>query len=330
MIDQLLQSPYWKYTSASLEDDVIHSDSWASYLEKGLKALLCTELVLGSSDVPLLCIRETDMLETGNRVILTQIMDLEEPPVVFISLMLLPRKCKCAAVETGCMAIKRALTAMSPFLFGRYFTLITNNTPIHWMATLPKTNASMGARWFLALQLYPLATQNCAGAVHGNSCLLSLWTETSVLLRSGLGAKDTVLLLCDVAYACGRAEYRIGEECCPMCGPGSRVYKHCTEFTSTSCIPCIDGTFTEELNGLAKCLPCAVCDQVCGPLDQHFCIEWDWKGSCTRAERHTVCKPGQFIIQKGTASSDTICGECPDKTFSDGLSTYCKPHKKLD
>ncbi|XP_036388581.1 tumor necrosis factor receptor superfamily member 14-like [Megalops cyprinoides] len=154
----------------------------------------------------------------------------------------------------------------------------------------------------------------------------------------------TVLLLCDVAYACGRAEYRIGDECCPMCGPGNRVYKHCTEYTSTSCVPCVGETFIDQPSGLIECFRCAVCDKglelkigkactptsntVCGPLDQHFCTERDRKGSCTRAERRTVCKPGQFIKQNGTASTDTICGDCSDKTFSDGLSTNCKPHRE--
>lgn len=92
--------------------------------------------------------------------------------------------------------------------------------------------------------------------------------------------------------ACGRAEYRIGDECCPMCSPGkdplftsyespdvntsstltekhdivilsspgNHVHKHCTEFTSTSCVPCVDSTFLDEPNGLIKCKVCTNCD----------------------------------------------------------------------
>ncbi|XP_036388582.1 uncharacterized protein LOC118780278 [Megalops cyprinoides] len=152
---------------------------------------------------------------------------------------------------------------------------------------------------------------------------------------------NTLLLLCDVAYACGRAEYKIGEECCPMCSPGSHVYKHCTEYTSTSCVPCVGETFIDEPNGLSQCFRCAVCDQglglktykactptsdtVCGPLDQHYCIDQDKKG-CRAAQRHTNCKPGQFIKQNGTSSTDTICGNCLGNTYSDGFFTSCKPH----
>ncbi|KAG7472794.1 hypothetical protein MATL_G00112750 [Megalops atlanticus] len=154
---------------------------------------------------------------------------------------------------------------------------------------------------------------------------------------------NVVLFLCDITYACGVTEYEFGEKCCSMCEPGTRVVEHCSENTNTSCAPCSGETFIDTHSNFMKCFPCAVCDPglnlkiyeactstsntVCGPLDQHFCTEQDRKGSCRKAERHTICKPGQFVKQKGTASTDTICGDCPDKAFSDGLSTYCKPHR---
>ncbi|KAJ8362151.1 hypothetical protein AAFF_G00392850 [Aldrovandia affinis] len=153
---------------------------------------------------------------------------------------------------------------------------------------------------------------------------------------------NVILLHSGLSYSCGRAEYEIDGECCPMCPSGTHVYKHCTEYTNTTCVQCIGKTFIDEPNGLPSCRPCKVChagllslkvdrectpssDTVCGPLAQHYCIEPHEKG-CGLAQRHTVCKPGQFIKQNGTAFTDTICEECPDNTFSDGLSTSCKPH----
>ncbi|KAJ8388109.1 hypothetical protein AAFF_G00147270 [Aldrovandia affinis] len=153
---------------------------------------------------------------------------------------------------------------------------------------------------------------------------------------------NVILLHSGLSYSCGRAEYEIDGECCPMCPSGNRVYKHCTEYTSTTCVQCIGKTFIDKPNGLPSCRPCTVCDAgllslkidrectpssdtVCGPLAQHYCIEPHEKG-CGLAQRHTVCKPGQFIKQNGTAFIDTMCEECPDNTFSDGLSTSCKPH----
>ncbi|CAB1330237.1 unnamed protein product, partial [Coregonus sp. 'balchen'] len=110
--------------------------------------------------------------------------------------------------------------------------------------------------------------------------------------------------------ACGRAEYRIGDECCPMCSPGNRVHEHCTEFTSTFCVSCIDSTFLDGPNGLMKCAPCSSCDSglglrvkqpckpesddFCGPLEGFFCLLSN-KDGCRIAQKHSSCKPGQYI-----------------------------------
>ncbi|KAJ8257596.1 hypothetical protein GJAV_G00187470 [Gymnothorax javanicus] len=151
-----------------------------------------------------------------------------------------------------------------------------------------------------------------------------------------------LLLYSGFSYPCKNVEYETDGECCPMCPPGTSVYKHCTEFTSTSCAPCPQNTFTDQPNGLHQCRPCTVCDsglglkthrqcaatsdRECGPLDQYHCTETDDEG-CRRAMKHTICRPGQFIKRNGTTSTDTECGGCPDKTFSITLNaTHCLPH----
>ncbi|XP_048873820.1 tumor necrosis factor receptor superfamily member 14-like [Brienomyrus brachyistius] len=153
-----------------------------------------------------------------------------------------------------------------------------------------------------------------------------------------------LLLLCvnyDPCSACGQAEYKIGDECCPMCSPGSRVYRHCTAWTSTSCAPCTDSTFNDQPNGLEQCSPCTVCvkglgvktvtactpssDTVCGVQEGHYCIN-PYKGGCRTANKHTACKPGQFIQQPGTEYTDAVCEDCSNNSYSDGSFTTCKPH----
>ncbi|XP_035237164.1 tumor necrosis factor receptor superfamily member 14-like isoform X6 [Anguilla anguilla] len=151
-----------------------------------------------------------------------------------------------------------------------------------------------------------------------------------------------LLLFCGLAYSCGSAEYEINGECCPMCTPGTHVYKHCTEFANTSCVPCTQKSFIAVPTGLSHCLSCTVCepdlglkterectptsDTVCGPLDHHYCTKTDNKG-CSFAHKHTICRPGQFILHNGTTSTNTECGYCPDKTFSNkSFSAYCRPH----
>ncbi|KAJ8264954.1 hypothetical protein COCON_G00140530 [Conger conger] len=156
-----------------------------------------------------------------------------------------------------------------------------------------------------------------------------------------------LLLFCDLSYCCGSAEYYITGECCPMCSPGEHVYKHCTEYTSTSCKPCTPKLFMAVPNGLLHCITCTVCDPglglkterecsptsdaVCGPLDQHYCTEADHKKGCRLAQRHTICRPGTFIRRNGTLLTNTECEECRDKTFSNKSSSpFCKPHTECN
>ncbi|XP_071229125.1 tumor necrosis factor receptor superfamily member 14-like [Salvelinus alpinus] len=155
-----------------------------------------------------------------------------------------------------------------------------------------------------------------------------------------------VFLTIEHSSACGRAEYRTGDKCCPMCSPGHRVHKHCTEFTSTSCVPCTDSTFLDEPNGLTACILCTnncdpgfglkvkqpctpSSDTVCGTLEGFYCLD-PTKDGCRTAQRHSSCKPGQYISHTGTTSTDTVCADCPGKTYSDGSLTSCQPHTECE
>ncbi|XP_036844734.1 tumor necrosis factor receptor superfamily member 14 isoform X2 [Oncorhynchus mykiss] len=153
------------------------------------------------------------------------------------------------------------------------------------------------------------------------------------------------LLNIQLSIACGRAEYRTGIECCPMCSPGNRVHKHCTEFTSTSCVPCTDSTFLDEPSGLTACILCTNCDPglglkvrqpcrpssdtVCGTLEGFYCLD-PTKEGCRAAQRHSSCKPGQYINHTGTISTDTVCSDCTGDTYSNGSFTSCQPHTQCD
>ncbi|CAB1330225.1 unnamed protein product, partial [Coregonus sp. 'balchen'] len=77
----------------------------------------------------------------------------------------------------------------------------------------------------------------------------------------------------------------------------NRVYKHCTEFTSTSRVPCVDSTFLDEPNGLGlkvkqPCTPSS--NTVCWTLEGFYCLD-PTKDGCRAAQRHSSCKPGQYI-----------------------------------
>ncbi|KAG5282745.1 hypothetical protein AALO_G00059500 [Alosa alosa] len=129
-----------------------------------------------------------------------------------------------------------------------------------------------------------------------------------------LTALTTVVCLpgsCGICMGfCGPAKYEVQEECCPMCGPGYYVYKHCTEHSSTSCAPCTASTCTDAQSGLLSCRLCTECDSstsssdtVCGDCGENTYSD----GSFTSCRPHTQCEPGYELIKEGTSSNDTEC-----------------------
>ncbi|XP_067383537.1 tumor necrosis factor receptor superfamily member 14-like isoform X1 [Channa argus] len=147
------------------------------------------------------------------------------------------------------------------------------------------------------------------------------------------------------SLTCHRAEYQIGNQCCPMCPVGSRVKIDCKEDRSTSCLSCLKGTFMNQPTGFKYCLSCTNCnadsglkiktsctttsDAVCEPLEGFYCVD-STEDTCARAHRHKSCEPGQYISRKGTSSSDTECSACTNGTFSDGTFPVCQPHTQCD
>ncbi|XP_051760519.1 tumor necrosis factor receptor superfamily member 14-like isoform X1 [Ctenopharyngodon idella] len=144
---------------------------------------------------------------------------------------------------------------------------------------------------------------------------------------------------------CAHAEYEIEGQCCPMCAPGNRVVWHCTDDTSTTCVPCPEFTHIDEPSSYTECFTCTVCDEgrglrvnkactqssdtVCGPLEGFYCTEQN-KGSCRFAVQHSECSPGQYIKQAGTGSTDTVCADCKGDTYSNGSFSSCLPHTKCE
>ncbi|XP_015266639.1 PREDICTED: tumor necrosis factor receptor superfamily member 14 [Gekko japonicus] len=148
-----------------------------------------------------------------------------------------------------------------------------------------------------------------------------------------------VHLLC--SEACIDGEYEINGECCPMCGPGYRVFKSCTSISSTSCLPCIEGTYMDHPHGLTSCFPCRNCDSgsnltikerctytqnaVCSCASGYYCTHFTGE-DCDSCQKHTVAQPGYMVTQAGTETTDTQYVPCPPGTFStEAMSFSCKP-----
>ncbi|XP_030196248.1 tumor necrosis factor receptor superfamily member 14 isoform X1 [Gadus morhua] len=203
----------------------------------------------------------------------------------------------------------------------------------------------------LILQILMAATQLC----FPQNNILMVWVNTNskmVFFNSRFIFKIYLLLFhiyyIDNATAsanCRPAEYSTEEGCCPTCPPGMYVSRHCTGFRSTSCASCTEGTFQDGDNGREQCFSCKHCDAglglkvkrscsptsdaVCEVLDGFFCSDSN-RGGCRAAQRHTVCSPGQYIGQRGTADKDTECLHCTDGTFSNGTSSSCQNYTKCE
>ncbi|KAM6116889.1 tumor necrosis factor receptor superfamily member 14 isoform 3-T3 [Phoenicopterus ruber ruber] len=148
------------------------------------------------------------------------------------------------------------------------------------------------------------------------------------------------------ALECGLGEYPIGAECCPMCAAGLRVFKHCTASSSTTCIPCVEDTYTDHPNGLEHCRKCKLCDKganlvpevactytkntVCGCPPGYFC-SYVGPEDCELCQRYTVCFPGTMVKERGTKTTDNVCVACPPGTSSTANMSYsCTPRSELE
>ncbi|KAM3824145.1 tumor necrosis factor receptor superfamily member 14 isoform 2-T2 [Vipera latastei] len=141
-----------------------------------------------------------------------------------------------------------------------------------------------------------------------------------------------LLLLLRNASSCKSWEYSVGGECCPKCAAGLRVLRHCTRGSSTACVSCNPGWFTEHPNGLNSCLKCRECSpgnhmQVkercsytrnakCTCQPGFFCLHHLEEDSCDVCVRHTIAPPGFRVTQPGTENNDVLFEPCPLGTFA--------------
>ncbi|XP_007905439.1 tumor necrosis factor receptor superfamily member 14-like isoform X2 [Callorhinchus milii] len=98
--------------------------------------------------------------------------------------------------------------------------------------------------------------------------------------------------------SCNTGEYRANEICCTMCPSGTHVLRHCTLITSTTCGPCVPGSYMDRPNGMEECLSCKSCDADAGFKSIEECT-YTMDTVCD-------CKEGYYCTQKG----DKGCQNC--------------------
>ena len=137
-----------------------------------LKTALCQDPVLVAPDFKKDFVVQTDASSEGLGAVLSQEINGEEHPVVFLSRKLTSAERNYAVVERECLAIKWALDSLRYFLLGRKFRLVSDHAPLTWMRQNKHTNARV-TRWFLSLQEFNFVVEHRPGRQHQNADALS-------------------------------------------------------------------------------------------------------------------------------------------------------------
>ncbi len=89
--------------------------------------------------------------DRGLGAVLTQEIEGEERPVLYISRKLSKRETMYSTIEKECLAIRWAVLTLRYYLLGWEFTLCSDHAPLQWLHRMKDTNARI-TRWYLALQ----------------------------------------------------------------------------------------------------------------------------------------------------------------------------------
>ena len=165
--------------------------TWSREAEEAfnaLKQVLCEEPVLKAPDFAKPFLLHTDASQVGLGAVLSQVIDEEEHPVLYISRKLLKHEMNYATVEKEALAVKWAIHHLRYYLWGRKFTLITDHAPLKWMARNKDRNARI-TRWFLELQDYNFNVEHRPGKSIPHADALSRMYEAELSEAPTLGRK---------------------------------------------------------------------------------------------------------------------------------------------
>ncbi len=157
-----LISPLTDLTKKEFPDPV----QWTELCQQAftqVKAALCGGPLLHSPNFSLPFLLQTDASDRGLGAVLSQEMEGEERPVLYISRKLSKREAMYSTIEKECLAIRWAVLTLRYYLLGREFTLCSDHAPLQWLHRMKDTNARI-TRWYLALQPFKFKVIHRPGA----------------------------------------------------------------------------------------------------------------------------------------------------------------------
>nr|XP_042705994.1 uncharacterized protein LOC122173677 [Chrysemys picta bellii] len=148
---------------------------WSKQCERAfatLKEQLTREPVLRHPNFMKEFILQMDASEVGLGAVLSQEIDGEEHPVLYLSSKLIPWEKHFSTIEKEALAVRWAIDALRNYLLGNSFKLITDHAPLRWIHSMKDTNSRI-MRWYLSLQPYDFRVFHRPGKAHTNADFFS-------------------------------------------------------------------------------------------------------------------------------------------------------------
>jgi hypothetical protein len=123
---------------------------------------LSAEPVLAHFDENLLTEIHTDASRYGLGAVLAQKVEGEVKPVAFISRALSDAESRYHSNELECLALVWSLKKFRCYVYGRPFTVRTDNTAVKWLCDKKELSGKF-SRWILSIQEYDFKIEHVKG-----------------------------------------------------------------------------------------------------------------------------------------------------------------------
>ncbi|GFX97419.1 retrovirus-related Pol polyprotein from transposon 297 [Trichonephila clavipes] len=145
--------------------------TWDEKCEKAfeeLKVKLVSQPILFAPDFSTDFILQTDASEVGAGVVLSQRIEGEEHPIVFLSKKISKAERNYSTMERELAAIIFGLKLLKHYLDGQKFIIETNHNPLRYLNRMGSTSPRL-QRWALSLQPFNFEIKHKPGRLHGNA-----------------------------------------------------------------------------------------------------------------------------------------------------------------